>query len=200
MSRLADNAFVELVERHRHEFYRYVRRNVWNPETADDVFASGIATAYTQLDKFEAGTNFRAWVFRILTNKCYLANRETQRYGVDLESVDESQFASPAEDLAAAYADPEAFLAACGDELHVALRQLNTGERSCLLLLTCEKYSYKEIAQALDMPVGTVMTNLARGRAKLRRLLLEHARGQGILTSRKSGRLAEPEETRRAAP
>ena len=185
MARLTDNEFMEMLEHYRHEFYRYVLRNVWNPDTAEDVMSSAILAAYKQLDKFQKGTNFRAWMYRILTNKCFVANRETQSSSIDLDSIDESLFTADEENLKRAYADPKSFLAECGDELNKAMRQLSTAERSCLLLLTMEKYSYKEIASILDMPVGTVMTHLARGRAKLRRLLVEYAKSEGILSDSK---------------
>ena len=187
MARLADSEFLRLLAAHRHELFRYALRNLWNPSAAEDVFAAAVLTAYEQLDHFQEGTNFRAWLYRIITNKCYVANRETQRSAIGLDELDESHFAADPDDDAAALADPEKFLDQCGDELHRALAQLNTGERSCLLLLAAEKYTYQELAAVLEMPVGTVMTHLARGRAKLRRLLLDYARARGIVK-----RLAPP--------
>lgn len=185
MARLSDSEFVELLENHRDEFYRYVYRNVWNADAAEDVMSSAVLAAYRQLDKFEKGTNFRAWMFRILTNKCYVANRETKRHAIDIESIDERHFSTDRETQEAAFRDPAKFLDRCGDELFEAMRQLSTGERSCLLLLTIERYSYREIASIMDMPLGTVMTHLARGRAKLRRLLTEYARARGISSDAK---------------
>jgi len=187
---LSNEAFMELLEKHRHEFYRYIMRNVWNPSVAEDVFSSGIMTAYEQREKFKEGTNFRAWVFKILTNKCYVANRETKRSAIDVEQIDESHFANYDEHMHQAWEDPYWFLEQMGDELYAAMRKLGTAERSCLLLLSVEKYSYKEIASTLDMPVGTVMTHLARGRAKLRRLLLDHALAEGIIGDDKHQELA----------
>jgi RNA polymerase sigma-70 factor (ECF subfamily) len=181
MATLTDHEFVALLEQHRDEFWRYVVRNVWHPDSAEDVMAGAVQAAYRQLDRFEKGTNFRAWMYRILTNKCFVANRETKRAGVDIETLDESLFAVDDEAQRRATTDPQLFLQQCGDELHSALRQLSTAERSCLLLLAVEHYSYKEIAAILEMPVGTVMTHLARGRAKLRRLLADYARRQGVL-------------------
>jgi RNA polymerase sigma-70 factor, ECF subfamily len=189
MGRLSDDAFLALLGEHRHELYRFVLRNVWNPSAAEDVFAGAVQVAWRQLDHFQPGSNFRAWMYRILTNKCFVANRETQRSSIDLDSIDESRFASQPNALTLAGDSPEAFLAACGDELQQAMRQLSTAERSCLLLLTCEHYSYKEIAHIMEMPVGTVMTHLARGRAKLRRLLADYARRSGIITDARAERL-----------
>jgi len=174
--------FLEQIEKHRHEFFRYVLRNVWDSSVAEDVFSAGVLAAYENRSKYTPGTNFRAWMYRILTNKCYVANRETRRA---FDSLDET-----GPDVAAAheqlgYADilrnPQPFLEQCGDEVYRAFRYLSTAERSCLLLRVVEQFSYQEIAGILEIPVGTVMTHLARGRAKLRTDLLEYARGQGIV-------------------
>ncbi|MBI5093559.1 MAG: RNA polymerase sigma factor [Candidatus Hydrogenedentes bacterium] len=174
--------FLVQIEKHRHEFFRYVLRNVWDSGVAEDVFSSAVVTAYENRHKYTPGTNFRAWMYRILTNKCYVANRETRRA---FDSLDE---AGP--DLAAiedqpGYSDilrdPQPFLDQCGDEVYRALRRLSTAERSCLLLRAVEQFSYQEIAGILEIPVGTVMTHLSRGRAKLRKELLEYARSAGVL-------------------
>jgi RNA polymerase sigma-70 factor (ECF subfamily) len=181
---LTGEEFVELLEAHKDEFFRYVYRNVWNASVAEDVFSSAVMAAWKQVVKFQKGSNFRAWMFRILTNKCYVANRETKRSSIDVASIDEARFAQDsAEDMHAAYADPDAFLDGCGDEVQNAIRQLSTAQRSCLLLLTVNKASYKDIAEILDMPVGTVMTHLARGRARLRSILARHAVDAGIIDS-----------------
>lgn len=184
---MTESEFLDRVEKHRHEFYRYILRNVWNSCVAEDVFSSAVIAAYRQLSKFKDGTNFRAWIFKFLTNKCFVANRETKRLSIDIETIDEQVFSTDERVKHAAYGDPEWFLEQCGDEIHNALKQLSTVQRSCLLLLTFEKYSYKEIAQILEIPIGTVMTHLSRGRKKLKYILLEHARKQGIVSVQDEG-------------
>ncbi len=179
---MTSQEFVEKIETHRHEFYRYVARSVWNQDVAEDVMSSAIYAAFKQLSKFRDGTNFKAWIYKILTNKCFVANREIKRSSIDIDSIDEHLFSTDNKAQKLAFDEPESFLELCGDELNSALKQLSSSQRSCLLLLTYEKYSYKDIAEILEMPVGTVMTHLARGRAKLRRLLVEHAVNEGILT------------------
>jgi len=77
--------------------------------------------------------------------------------------------------------NPDKFLEECSDEVYMAFHQLSTAQRSCILLRSAEKYSYKEIASIMDIPVGTVMTHLARGRAKLRKELTEYARTRGLV-------------------
>jgi RNA polymerase sigma-70 factor (ECF subfamily) len=199
MARMSDTDFVASLEKHRHEFFRYALRNVWNPSVAEDVVAGAVATAYEKLDNFDDGSNFRAWMYRILTNKCYVANRETKRHAIDLDTIDESAFATEEQSLRTAWEDPEWFFEQCGDELTDALQQLSTAERSCLLLLAVGKYSYKEIAGILEIPVGTVMTHLSRGRTKLRRLLLEYARNEGFLSETRASELREKRAAKRKA-
>lgn len=179
---LTPEEFLALVNKHRDEYYRYAHRILWDSGAVDDVFAAAVLAAYENLAKFTPGTNFRAWMYRIITNKCYVANRETSRafqpldeYGPDIATVQAD----------AGYRDvlnePEHFLEQCGDDVKLAFRRLSTAERTCLMLRAIERFSYKEIADTLDMPVGTVMTHLSRGRAKLRADLLEYGKQQGIV-------------------
>ena len=185
------DTFLVHIEQHKDEFFRYVRRSVWDTGVAEDVFSQGVLTAYENRHKFKEGTNFRAWMYRILTNKCYVANREISRRGEPLETADQARFADLGDDDAHGQVlrDPEAFLEQCGDEVFRAFRRLSAAERSCLLLRVMERFSYAEIAESLEMPAGTVMTHLSRGRAKLRKELAEYGRDSGIL--RKLPRLFE---------
>ena len=175
--------FIEQIERYRDEFYRYVVRTLWDPGMAEDVFSSAVLAAWENQHKFTPGTNFRAWMYRIITNKCYVANRVTGRTPAPIDEVPESAFLALTEDRG--YFDvlenPAEVLEACGDEVNRALEQLSPAQRTSLLLRGVERFSYKEIAEIMDIPVGTVMTHLSRGRAKLRKELLEYAREQGIV-------------------
>ena len=177
--------FLAQVDKYRDEFYRYVLRTVWDSKVAEDVFQSALLAAYENYYKFKPGTNFRAWVYRIITNKCYVANRETARAFDPLEKSEYSLAAPPARPE---YRDvleaPEDVLEHCGDEVFRAFRRLSTAEKSCILLRGVERFSYAEIAEILGMPVGTVMTHLSRGRAKLRKELTEYAVEQGIIRKR----------------
>jgi RNA polymerase sigma-70 factor (ECF subfamily) len=178
--------FLQQVERYKDEFYRYVLRVAWDSGAADDIFSSAVLAAWENRHKFTPGTNFRAWMYRILTNKCFVANRETRRTPRPLEDVPELALLDMSADRG--YQDvlehPEGFLDQCGDEVYQAMHQLSTAQRACILLRSVEKFSYKEIAEILDIPVGTVMTHLSRGRAKLRAALMDYAREQGILRTR----------------
>jgi RNA polymerase sigma-70 factor (ECF subfamily) len=186
---LTAEEFVGLVGQYRDEFFRYILRTAWDSGTAEDIFSAAMLAGYENRGKFTPGTNFRAWMYRIITNKCYVANRETGRtfqplddYGPDVAVADdESGYHDVLE-------EPEFFLEQCGDEVHSAIRKLSQAERSCIMLRAVERFSYKEIAETLEMPVGTVMTHLSRGRSKLRKELAEYGREQGILKGSSSAK------------
>lgn len=174
--------FLTQIEKYRHQFYRFVLRNVWDSSVAEDVFSSAIMTAYENRSKFTEGTNFRAWMFRILANKCFAANRDTARTPRRLYDGEEIEGALGVEcDYSSILDCPEDFLENCGDEVLRAFRRLSTEQRSCILLRGVEGFSYQEIANILEIPVGTVMTHLSRGRTKLRRDLFEYAKELGIV-------------------
>jgi RNA polymerase sigma-70 factor, ECF subfamily len=174
--------FVALIEKHRDEFYRYIYRTVWDSEVAEDVFQSAVLAAYENYHKFTPGTNFRAWVYRIITNKCFVANRTIARRMDPLDKIDESLVAlGDRREYGYVLEDPEAVIEQCGDEMYRAFKRLSTAERACILLRGIERFSYQEIAEILEMPVGTVMTHLSRGRAKLRKDLTEYAVESGII-------------------
>jgi RNA polymerase sigma-70 factor (ECF subfamily) len=174
--------FEEKLGAHRNEFFRFILRNVWDSGVAEDVFSQAVLAAYENRSKYTPGTNFRAWMFRILTNKCFVTNRETGR---TFERLDESTSDLLAVGEAQGYgdllADPRDFLEQCGDEVYRAFRRLSTAERSCILLRDVERFSYQEIADIMEIPNGTVMTHLARGRKKLREELLDYAKDAGIV-------------------
>lgn len=174
--------FIEKIEKHRDEFYRFIRRSAWDSGVADDVFSQAILAAYENRHKYTPGSNFRAWMFRIITNKCFVANRETARAFDSLDSPNAREAAAPDRGwVGDAIEDMGSLMEECGDEVHRAFRGLSTAQRTCILLRGIERFSYKEIAEILDIPVGTVMTHLARGRKKLREELTEYAQETGII-------------------
>ena len=174
--------FIEKIEEHRDEFYRFIKRNVWDTGVAEDVFSQGVLAAYENRAKYTPGSNFRAWMYRILLNKCYVANRETGRAFDSLDHPLAKEAAAPvAQRYGDLIRDPKALLEECGDEVYRAFRGLSTAQRSCILLRGIERFSYQEIAEIMEIPVGTVMTHLARGRKKLRGELATYAEETGVI-------------------
>ena len=174
--------FLDGIEKYKNQFYRFVKRTVWDQGVVEDVFSSAVLAAYENRHKYTPGTNFRAWMFRILQNKCFIANRETGRAMAPLEKVENV-------DVSAADApkhwdvlnDPMKVLDTCGDEVYWAIKALSAPQRACIMLRGVERFTYREIATILEIPEGTVMTHLSRGRAKLRNQLKEYAMNLRIL-------------------
>ncbi len=128
--------FLVQIEKYKDEFYRYIYRMAWDSGVADDIFSSAILAAYQNRHKFTPGSNFRAWMYRIITNKCFVANRETGRAP---DNLDDHEFHISALPSQPGYDDlierGDEILEACGDEVAMAFRCLSTAERSCLLQL-----------------------------------------------------------------
>lgn len=182
--RLTTAEFMELVEQYRDELFRYILRQAWDSQVAEDVFASSVLAAFENRHKFQPGTNFRAWMYRIITNKVFVANRHVGRRFDSLDEAGAERVPEPERKVAYdVVSDPQTVLEEVSDEVVAALRHLSDNERACILLRGVEGFSYKEIAEILEMPTGTVMTHLSRGRAKLRRELGDYARSSGVLKS-----------------
>ncbi len=141
-----------------------------------------VLAVYENRRKYTPGTNFRAWMFRILLNKCFVANRETKRLPEPLDRAENKSVAAaePTENWDVLN-DPMKILDACGDEVYQAFGKLSMAQRTCIMLKGVERFTYQEIADTLEIPVGTVMTHLSRGRAKLRKLLADYAMKMKII-------------------
>jgi len=142
---------------------------------AEDLVQETYAKALKGLDSFHPGTNFRAWMYRILRNT-FLTSRTGLKAAasVSLDDEDNPESVSPA-----TTETPESILLARADHdaIQAALQQLPVAYREIILLCDVEEMSYREIAEALTVPMGTVMSRLARARKAMRQLLTEKVRG-----------------------
>jgi RNA polymerase sigma-70 factor (ECF subfamily) len=147
---------------------------------AEDLVQETLAKAYARASSFQPGTNLRAWLMRIEVNTFYDACRARQRRGweVPLEAggADLAPTAPSAEDDALARMPSPAVLA--------VLRDLPGQYRTVVCLADVEGYSYAEIAGQLQVPLGTVMSRLHRGRRRLRAALEAHPQAAGLLPGR----------------
>lgn len=138
-----------------------------NRDEAQDLVQETFTKALRGFDGFQRGTNFRAWVFRILRNT-FLTSRTGLRAAPTLE-IDEVM--EPA-----AGDDPEQYLLRVRDRqaIESAIAALPVHYREVVLLCEVEEMRYQEIADLLQVPIGTVMSRLARGRKMMRESLREH--------------------------
>ncbi len=183
-AKASSNEFLALLEPIRDALYRYARKTAWQADQAPDILQEAVMTAWREFGRFERGTNFKAWMFRILINSIYRLNKRTARQraaSLDEASMDVS-IAMEREDKWSMLLDSPQQLAESLDERLVqALDRLATDERQCLLLRLLEGFSYKEIAAMLEIPIGTVMSHVHRARGKLRERLSDLAIEEGLL-------------------
>jgi RNA polymerase sigma-70 factor, ECF subfamily len=171
--------FLTNVESRRHEYYSYLHRILIDASLVDDVFSDAVLSAYKSLGKFREGTNFRAWLYRILLNKAYVANRKTKRE-VPLDDAQADGLVAPA--AKTQYAEFEDCREEMDDVVARAMDALRPIYRRCLHLRAMHGCSYEEIAERLRLPLGTVMTNLSRARIALRKRLQGYALARGVIT------------------
>jgi len=177
--------FSTLIEPHMKSLYSTAYRMTRNKLDMEDLVQETLFKAFRALHQYQKGTNFRAWVFRILVNTFITAYRRNvrrpQKVSYDdmeefylYKKVEEEQLTD--ENLNGDFAD-EHF----GDEVKAALENLPYPFRIIVLLYDIEGFSYKEIANIVNIPIGTVMSRLHRGRKLLHRVLKDYARKNGYL-------------------
>lgn len=169
---------------HLSALYSAALRLTRNERDAEDLVQDAMLRAYRFFDTFEAGTNCKAWLFRILTNVFCNRYRERERERVILDEAESSdanmqQFTAGAE----ATRDVETSLLGriVSEDVERALAQVPQDFRLAVILADLEDFSYKEIAEIMECPAGTVMSRLYRGRKILQKLLYDYAVEQGIV-------------------
>ncbi|MDX1996749.1 MAG: sigma-70 family RNA polymerase sigma factor [Thermoanaerobaculia bacterium] len=160
--------------------YNTAYRMTRNAEDAEDLVQETYFKAYKYYDKFEEGTNFKAWLFKIMKNT-FINNYRKRLLAPpqsDFADIEESFESQVSEEAGQHIKNPEEeFLEDVLDEdVQRSLESLPTDYRMVVLLADLEGFSYKEIAEILDVPVGTVMSRLYRGRRLLEKTMLEYAR------------------------
>ena len=159
------------------------------PADAEDLVQETYAKAFAAQDSFQPGTNLKAWLYRILTNTYISHYRKAQRspqISSD-EKVEDWQLASAAshDSRGLRSAEMEALELMPDSVVADAIAELSENYRVAVLLSDVEGFSYKEIAEIMGTPIGTVMSRLNRGRAQLRKSLVDYAAERGIGRSRR---------------
>jgi RNA polymerase sigma-70 factor, ECF subfamily len=166
--------------------YGAALRMTRHPEDAEDLVQDAVLKAYRFLDRFERGTNFKAWMLRVMTNLYINQYHKAAKQGkrVDLEDVEEfSIYATLYHQAGCSHpADPcEQVMAKLGEEaICAAIDALPPEFRVAVTLADVRELSYGEIAQAVGIPVGTVKSRLFRGRHQLQQRLWEYAGEQQL--------------------
>ena len=154
---------------------------------AEDLVQETYIKGWRSFHTFQEGTNLRAWLFRIMTNTYINKYNAQKRTGTEVElddveelflykrlgSIDQSQLSSSAEvQMLELFTD---------DEVKSALEELPEDFRIPVLLSDVDGFSYKEISEMLEIPIGTVMSRLHRGRKAMQKMLYEYARERGLI-------------------
>lgn len=170
--------------------YAGALRMTRNPADAEDLVQETFAKAYRAFKSFEEGTNLKAWLFRILTNTFINQYRKNQRGpAVDpTEQIEDWQMARAERHTSGGLrsAETEALENLPNEIISNALNSIPTEFRDAVYMADVDGFSYKEIAEIMDTPVGTVMSRLHRGRKLLRELLEDYALENGFIKEKKS--------------
>ena len=184
------------------DLYATALRYTKNEKDAEDLVQETFLKAFTNFHRYEKGTNCRAWLFTILTNTFINRFRRKKKEreilnADDLRPIEQNFFNR---EKAEFYQNPEkgALFKTFSQDIKDALEELPIEFRTVVMLADLNDFSYKEIAHILDVPVGTVMSRLFRGRKMMRRSLVDVAYDRGIIRNREPFLNEETNRTRRS--
>jgi RNA polymerase sigma-70 factor (ECF subfamily) len=173
------------------QLYAAAMRMTRNPADAEDLVQETFVKAYGNFHQFAQGTNLKAWLYRILTNTFINTYRKRQRQPqqANTDTVEDWQLAAAESHTSTGLrsAEMEALDHLPDSDVKEALQKLPEDFRLAVYLADVEGFSYKEIAEIMETPIGTVMSRLHRGRRGLQRMLTDYARERGLVRAAADG-------------
>ena len=184
--RKAQSQFEQEALPHMDALYSAAYYMTRNEKDAEDLVQETFLKAFRHFDKYQIGTNCKAWLFRILTNTFLNKNRRSVRELSFLDDVEVGDHTDSVgtRDASAHLLDPEASFVSrmMSDTVREALESVPPDFRMAVILADLQDFSYKEIAEVMDCPVGTVMSRIYRGRRLLQKKLLDYAIQSGVVS------------------
>ncbi len=168
---------------HMDVLYNFALRTAGNENDARDLLQETYLKAYRFWDKYEKGTNIRAWLFRIMKNSYINRYRKETKEPdkVDYDEIENFYNVIRAEHTDSNDLQEKLFGGLLGDEVAKALESIPEDFRTVVILCDIEGLTYEEIAEFVESPIGTVRSRLHRGRKLLQAKLFEYAKDQGYL-------------------
>ncbi len=173
--------FNEEIIPHLDALYNFGLRLTSDPNDAEDLVQDSIVKAYRFFDSYEKGTNAKAWLFRILKNS-YINNyrkKSKKPQEVDYDEVASFYESIRAERTETSDMEDKMFRELIDDDISYALDEIPEDFRTVVLLCDVEDFTYEEIANMLDVPIGTIRSRLHRGRNLLKAQLMDYATKKG---------------------
>jgi len=178
-----NNEFVKEAIPHEKALYNYALKISGNSDDAQDLVQETYYKAYRHFDKFQSGTNSKAWMFMILKNSFINDYRKSKRepYKLDYEQIQNFYENIKSDRSQTNNLDQEYFNNLFDDEMTAAIDQLPTKMREVFLLCDLDGNSYEETAELVGCPIGTVRSRLHRARHILQEILFDYAKDKGFL-------------------
>ncbi len=177
----SSDRFLALLRPIERELEVYCHRMIWETADVPDAIQNAVLQAFRAFDRYHDGTNFRAWMFKILTNEIFTLNRKRGRIrkfevSADLEEIESLTSLEQVCEYHEELLSPNSLADALDENLLLALKDLTETERAVLLLRAIADLRYREIGDSLDIPLGSVMGNLSRARQKMRAAIMRQRR------------------------
>lgn len=173
---------------HMDSVYNFALRMTGDEDDADDLVQETYMKAFRFFDKFESGTNCKAWLFRILKNSFINDYRKQTKEPnkVDYDDVQNFYENIKADEVDSRHYELDAFSSLLDDDVSKAIAELPEDFRTVIILNDIEGFTYEEIADFVDIPVGTVRSRLHRARKMLYVQLFDYAKERGFIKSESS--------------